>query len=357
LFFRLFESHAIERTTVIQSADDWRKIHIIGQNVLDIKQDLQEYLQSESLKDFEINFIDCTHSFTMKLLSWEKVLSFHQKKCQWQSTKIATCEIFAFADRTWREDPSGKKSVYAVAPAHLVLTQTQCEELAAPEAFYSKQLAIQDNETELGTEGASGVSLEKPAKLVLAEDNANSDEERIPLISKVRAEVEGQSSKSLHFVCVDKQKSKYSADLGHPLLLGYRHLYYHLVQFDCPQLKCAQPTLNQCPHKFLNDIALLPFHHSQVCHLQSVLDSRNNKFIEDNIKKENSNQAPGFQISNKLVQISTEEELRQLVGQEVLIQGMCGKIVYCRLGLRPGRKLGLCINFVLTSQDSSGNML
>ncbi|KAF6036071.1 hypothetical protein EB796_005620 [Bugula neritina] len=293
------------------------------------------------------------------MFSWEKVLSFHQKKLhkeEWQSTQNATCDLFAFADSTWREDPSGKKSVYAVVPAHLFLTQTQCIELAAAESFYLKQLAIQDDETELGTKGASGVSLEKSAKLVLAEDNANSDEERIPLISKVRAEVEGQSSKSLHFVCVDKQESKYSVNLGHPLLLGYRHWYYPVGQFDCPQLKCAQPTLNQCPHTFFNDIALVPIHHSQAYHLQSVLDSRNNKFIEDNIKKENSNQATGFQISNNLMQISTEKELRQLAGQEVLIQGMHGRIVYCILRNRSVQRFGFCINFVLTSQDSSGDM-
>jgi len=286
------------------------------------------------------------------MLSFKKELSLHKE--EWQSAQNTTCELFAFADSTWREDSSGKESVYAVVPAHLVLTQTQCEKLAAAEAFYLKQLAIQDNETELGTEGASGVSLEKSAKLVLAENNANRDEERIPLISKVRAEIEGQSSKSLHFVCVDKQESKYSVDLGHPLLLGYRHCYYRVGQFDCPQLKCTQPTLHQCPHEFLNDIALLPVHHSQAYHLQSVLDSRSNKFLEENTKKENSKQAPGFQISNNLVRISTEEELRQLVGREVLIQGMCGKVVYFR---HLGNRLGLCINFVLTSQDSSGDKL
>jgi len=381
--FSLLNDHDISDFTFGQSAIDWRKILVLGKDVLKIQSDLQRYLHSESITKFEITLKNNNNPFTMKTLSWEKVLTINKKKVSkneklWgDSVKQTVCEAFVIAARKISNNNIPCKKVYAVAPAHLVLADKQNEEAAAADSFYIKKTAIQEYSTELNLENALTYScqLAGPSKKSSDTDSANdqtneeksdrnhnqvpdvdSDDENMPAIARLRAEVESRSTRRLYYIKTENQKSSKIGELQHPVLLSYRHWYTRLTssgesqsQWDCPELSCVPQHTSQCPHKFMNDLALFSINHKQASYLQKILTKKLQSFFEE-IAANNMN---GFRqqnslFSTELLQIPTEEDLQKLTGKDVMVKGMLGRIVSRRFQ-RNGQKLGRHMTFVLVS--------
>ncbi|KAF6034933.1 hypothetical protein EB796_006759 [Bugula neritina] len=361
-----------------QFAADWRKILVLGKNVLGIQSDLQTYLNSESLTKFEITLKNNNNPFTMKSLSWEKVLTINKKKVArnkklWSdSVKQTVCEAFVIAERKCSNTNKPYKRVYAVAPAHLVLADKQNEEAAAADGFYMKQTTMQEYRTELNSRQLAG----PPKKPDSANGQTNqtqndqdhddvpdvdSDDENLSLVSKVRTEVESKSTRRQYFIRTEDQHAASIAELQHPVLLGYRHWYKQVestlsssnTTSGCPELKCDTTSTPHCPHSFMNDLALLLISHKHAKSFQSTLDSKTQKFFEK-LTSSNVNGAvrQGTLISKELLQTSTVLDLQQLAGREVMVKGMLGRIVNIRLRAKPGQRLGQHIKFRLTSPDT-----
>jgi len=185
--FSLLDSHNISDVTFGQFAADWRKILVLGKNVLRIQSDLQTYLHSESLTKFEITLKNNNNSFTMKTLSWEKVLTINKKKVArnenlWRdSVKQTVYEAFVIAERKCANNNKPCKRVYAVAPAHLVLADKQNEEAAAADSFYMKQTTMQEYRTELNSRQLAG----PPKKPDLANGQTNQTQTNQTVMMKI----------------------------------------------------------------------------------------------------------------------------------------------------------------------------
>ncbi|KAF6035750.1 hypothetical protein EB796_005942 [Bugula neritina] len=374
----LLDSHNISDVTFGQFAADWRKILVLGKNVLRIQSDLQTYLHSESLTKFEITLKNNNNPFTMKSLSWEKVLTINKKKVAkkeklWgDSVKQTVCEAFVIAERKCANNNMSCKRVYAVAPAHLVLADKQNEEAAAADSFYMKQTTMQDYRTELNSRQLAG----PPKKPDLANGQTNqtqneqdhddvrdvdSDDENLSLVSKVRTEVESKSTRRQYFIRTEDEHAASIVELQHPVLLGYRHWYKQVestlsssnTTSECPELKCDTTSAPHCPHRFMNDLALLLIAHKHAKSFQSTLDSKTQIFFEK-LTSSNVNGAvrQGTLISKELLQLSTVLDLQQLAGREVMVKGMLGRVVNIRLKAKPGQRLGQHIKFTLTSPDT-----
>jgi len=380
-FFSLLDCHKISNVTFGQFVADWRKILVLGKNVIRIQSGLQRYLHNESLTKFEITLKNNNNPFTMKTLSWEKVLTINKKKVAkneklWgDSVKQTVCEAFVIAEKKCFNKNVPCKGVYAVAPAHLVLADKQNEEAAAADSFYLSRTAVQKYRTELKLENALAHSrqlADPPKKPDSANGQTNeqdhddvpdvdSDEENLPLVSKVRTEVESKSTRRQYFIKTEDQHAASIVKLQHPVLLGYRHWYKQVestlpgsnTTSKCPELKCDPTSTPHCPHRFMNDLALLLISHKHAESCQSTLDSKTQDFFEK-LTSSNVNGAvrQGMLISKELLQISTVLDLQQIAGREVMVKGMLGRVDNIRLKVKPGERLGKHIKFRLTSPDT-----
>jgi len=382
-FYRLFDVFGIGFATIEQSATDWKKILVLGEKVLDIAPNLQDFRENDSDSQiFEIILKNSDHPFTFNMLGWENILTLRKRKLErsnlWQDQPFAytICEIFLTIKRTHRYTQSPLMDVFVVAPAHLPLNDQQKEQGQLADDFYMRKMSGAEvnhaqpqssmrpsplNANHVHTDQfVNPVNVPKPSeshqtnassqRITAEADSKNEDETQI---SRLRSEVERRSTKQSFLIKAESFENRY-VKLGNPPLLSYRYRYFNLSStmpssgtkssFCCPELKCDSSQAIYCPHIFLNDIALFPVNPKFAFHVHKMIEENNKKCLS-----ESSDDSQNQQISSELKEIKTEEELQGLNNKKIMIKGMPGKVIYKKLRIQPGQVYGAHITFKLSN--------
>lgn len=328
---------------------------------MNIWPNLRVYHESNTdLKRFEITLKNNNHPFTVNELGWNNILSFRKRKLErsnlWQEPpfEYTICEIFIIAERTDRYTKSPLMDVCAVTPAHLVLDKEQTNEGKKADSFYSKMQARIENANLDYNPPPPNLNHVTASQFVKATnpnfhekviDRDNGDHSQI---SRLRGKVGSQPTNQQFLIKTECDPSHYF-ELASSSFLSFRHKYYKLSDtqssFYCPELKCNSSEVGNCPHRFLNDIALFRINHKLAFEFYQMIEENNKKCLSENSDATGDSQ--NRQISAELKHINTEEDLRLLSGKNIMIKGMKGKIIYKRLRIQPGQEYGLHITFTL----------
>lgn len=336
---------------------------------MNIERNLRVYHESNTdLKRFEITLKNNNHPFTVNELGWNNILSFRKRKLErsnlWQEPpfEYAICEIFIIAERTDRYTKSPLMDVCAVAPAHLVLDKKQTNEGKKADSFYSKKQArieIADLDYNRPPPDLNHVTtrqfvnptnprVPRDTNPNFQENEIDSDNGDYSQISRLRGKVRSQPANQQFLIKTECDPSHHF-ELASSSFLSFRHKYYKLSDtqssFCCPELKCDLSEVGNCPHRFLNDIALFRINHKLALYFYKMIEENNKKCLSENSDATGDSQHR--QISAELKHINTEEDLRLLSGKNIMIKGMKGKIIYKSLRSPPGQKYGLHITFTL----------
>jgi len=369
VFFSLFDEYNIEVATIEQSASDWRKILVLGTKAQQMKTDLSSILKDNvEFSKFEITLLNDSKPFTMKPLKLDK----SDTQIWTEPIKQTTCEIFVIAEKTNGKKFSKCKRVFAVSPAHLVLSDDQNRNAAAADSSYIKKMSAETKYNLKFSPLLTNCSRQTCRPLALPcnapkDENCNetddpendhttnpdvdSDEEETSNMSAIRKTVESKSTRRSYFIQEETFGGRV-VDLEHPILLGYRHWYYRLSSSDskeenpladiCPEIKCGElRSVPTCPHIFMNDIALFP------------IDFKDAEFCNEVLRKKRD---LSKNLSHELLEIYTEEQLTDLLGKEMMVKGIEGRVVL-KSCIKPGQGLGNHICFSLTTTDSAGKLM
>lgn len=213
---------------------------------------------------------------------------------EWVSDEFCTCELLVKAKQNNRVEPNLPEAVYAVVPAHLVMSGKHKKDAAA--AGYDVSHARQNTE---------------------------------------------QFTTSQRYTCIIQVGSDAKKlDLRHPPLLGYRQWCVDENE-RCPAQynRCSDNSV--CPHRFLNDIALLQ------------LD--NDDSLSSEIPQSNDVKPPSKIFTARLT------DLGKLKDQPIVIGENIGKITAQHMSpeisaKQTGEFYGHHISFVLTSRDTMGKI-
>ena len=147
----------------------------------------------------------------------------------WVTTATSICSLLVSGTELSKADPqTPSAALYAVTPAHLVLTEEQCRK------------TLDEN---------SSVSIET----LRQEVNSKSAENRYTLT--LPASSEDQHARSL----ISRK-----LDIQQPVMISYRRYFNNISvptedpNWLCSGRRCSKQDLEQCPHFSMNDIVLLP---------------------------------------------------------------------------------------------------
>jgi len=222
-----------------------------------------------------------------------------QKSYEWEVKKQAFCELLVSSTTVRnRENPHQHGVIFAVVPAHLILSPQQFKRAKETDDTWRWNNNNNNIEPEEEThpDQVSNIQCDHHG----SSDKQNKDEgkkvEPEAKISIIRKETMANSINTEYFLKVSKEandtvsiqvqeklRTSVSADIKWPLLLGCRHKYVQLQLEDikCPAGLCPQLQDDTCHHMFLNDMALLPIEYDDEIRLQRLLTTVQDSAGED----------------------------------------------------------------------------
>ena len=310
IIVRLCKRSQVKKPMIITAPNHPKKFLLVGNNIESIEEQFKVD-RGNMFSDVTVAMKNKKGSLYTKQYTRVTV---QQKKAQypniaeWQDDEQTSCEMFVKAEVRNKDQPDEHGAVYAVVPAHLVLSQEQSEQTA---------------------------------------DSSSA-------ISRTRREVEKETTKRRYVCKVPGQVETAKLDLKHPPLFVFRHWQAelddmskqatstsvlevgpnqkHPTDYDCPENKCRLEFETQlCPHMFLNDIALLHIDLKHFEHIQNEIES---------------------EISCNIFEFTLQEHLNLLrnSNQKIAIGKFEGRLVPYPVSIN--EQYGFHITFVLTSQSN-----
>ena len=303
-YFRLCLEHEVKNPVWFHSPINQKEICIMGYGATRIRDELDRAKVGTEFSDFEFS----TKDSELLLVNQHHISSLKVEKfigggtISWTRTAGALCNLIVAGTEVGKANPQKPgMSLYAVAPAHLVLTEEQYHQ------------AVDD---------------EKPIS-----------------IENLRKEVNSTSAENMYFLkfCATEEQEAISFDIQHPVMISYRHYYRKVAAptessgWLCAEGKCTEQNLRQCPHYTANDIALL----------------RIERYSADMLCRRIANNVESFEncrFSQQRLWL-TEKNCKAMVGKLFYIgQHRCEVIQYNGVDIHHDRTLGQLIWFIISDR-------
>ena len=223
-YYRLCKRHGVTSPVCAPSLHDPKHINVLGKGVEKIKDELVS-------SEFSFTTIESgplhTEQHSLPVVKREA----DQNTEGWNEVRTATCGLILQGTEMNKDVPLPPgEALYVVVPAHLILSQAQCDQLVAEEHPKSIEEIRQEVNSKIDN-----------FRYALEANNANNNET--------------------------------NKDLKQPAMISYRHYYKNVEKsthdpgeenadgdpgWTCSAGKCSFADRFRCPHPFMNDIALLP---------------------------------------------------------------------------------------------------
>lgn len=239
------EDNSVSSAVILQSPDEWKKILVIGVNAESIQADLTKEIDSSEFSKYIIftQNMDADGPLPTKQLAGDNPLNRYLKVQSW----------FPMID-----NPTVWNSTEA-CHCELLIVAEECRDVKTPE----KQEGGEIKEKERAAEEIDAIFAVVPAHLMIPIDEKGRVELRSRTYSNggIRRKVE-EVTTSRRYTCslYENGIHWYKADMRHPPLLSHRFW-----------IRANEEMENNCPHLFLNDMALLRVEQDSAVRFQQAL--------------------------------------------------------------------------------------
>jgi len=325
---------------------------MIGPNVSSIKSEIN-CIASEFSQEEEFKVIVEDKANPVRRSTPSLVVSKQNSRGDngvWNETRRAKCE---FLVKGTEEDkcPHNRHiygAVYAVVPAHFVLTAAQTG--FANEAFHvygnhlfenQEIVQVDSNDCDHHPSVMAFYHLQdgqqnRRAKEVVYDIEREDEDRREIAVARKGCESTTSNQRYSALETGDLEMIQQPVDLNHPMLICFRQIIRSssiAMPQHCPIRKCCLDQNASCCHMFMNDLALIPMNYEDATRLQEALEAEENA------------------VFGKERRIETIEELEELHEQEQAIRvgDAEGKLVRAEVLTQNGDTFAKRVTFNLLS--------